>query len=764
MAQPRAPLSRALPFFARGSARTARLLVLAALAGAFGTSGIAQSQDDYESQDVKTAVGEFKGAFRRYQREGDQNAFAEMQAKLEAIQGASSDADVRRALREIDNAAILELLIARGDSARKIYVDLLNRLRAAQEQPGVDLASMREAIAAHITGEQGLFSTRYTDRLASREILRTEYGDLAVPQLMDVLGTAYSEQHGAAKATSDVAEATIALKEIRLRATAPLIAGLSSEDAVGRRNVLRALGEILDPASMPYLALHATEAESDELARGNAAAALDALRRFLPGFDGASFTALGEAYLKRDARLVDPFAAHQASRVWSWSGGSDFASALGFVEVPRVLLPYAYAKECFHRALAAGEDQAAAMRGLAVTYAASRAAGKSEEGTLAEQLDRASVPLRLLGSGTLNEALAWALDHGQLGAAEELIGEMSAVLDAGSAARLTVLNAALDHNDKSIAYSAALALAPVIEVEGVDAQKVLGKLNQAVLEQSVWIVHLVDTNTERLRRFASGMESLGGIFVRTHTSSAAAVKAAASGDAGDAIVWFETPEQDLSRKFFLSAMSKSRPKAKLAIFAGSEAAQADASAAVGEAAIVWGDVDPAAMRLAIFEALEGMRDAERQRADDFARRAAIGLRDLASRAQVLGSATEALIRVISDPSRPLAAMHPAVDALGRLGDATAMGPLADIFVGSTAPEGIDDEQRNALRLSAGRALARVTDRSGGALTAEQIDAVAALLAERNDLGKSAAAILGQAEVAQERRAEWVVANRENLAR
>lgn len=761
MAQPRAPLSRALFLSGRGSAR---LLALAALSGAFGFGGSARAQDDYESQDVKTAVGEFKGAFRRYQREGDQNAFAEMQAQLEAIQGASSDADVRRALREIDNAAILELLVARGDGARKIYVDILNRLRAAADQPGVDLASLREAIAGHITGEQGLFSSRYTDRLASREILRTEYGDLCVPQLMDVLGTPYAEQRGAAKATADVAEATIALKEIRLRATAPLVAGLSSDDAVARRNILRALGEILDPASMPYLALHATEAEGDELARANAAAALDALRRFTSGFDGESFNALGAAYLKRDARLVDPFAAREASRVWSWVGGSDFASALAIVEVPRSLLPYAYAKECFHRALAAGEDGGAAMRGLAVTYAASRAAGRGEEGTLAEQLDRASVPLRLLGSSTLNEALAWALENGQIGAAEELIAEMSSVVDAGSAARLTVLNAALDHNDKSISYSAALALAPVLEVEGVDAQKVLAKLNQAVLEQSVWIVHLVDTDTDRLRRFAAGMESLGGIFVRTHTSSAAAVKAVASGEAGDAIVWFETPNQDLSRKHFLTTVAKSRPAAKLAIFAGGEGAQAETSAAVGDAAIVWGDVDPAAMRLELFTALEGQRDAERQRADDFARRAAIALRDLASRAPVLGSATEALVRVISDPSRPLAAMQPAVEALGRLGDATAMGPLADIFVGSTAPEGIEEEQRTALRLAAGRALARVTDRSGGSLSAEQIDAVAALLTERNDLGKEAAAILGQAEVAQERRVEWVVANRENLAR
>ncbi|MCB9882455.1 MAG: HEAT repeat domain-containing protein [Planctomycetes bacterium] len=720
---------------------------------------------EYENAQVGEVVDRITALTREYLTTGDESKRDEAQqamAELEALQPSKKDAF--RATNEMNNRVLIALLSGRrGEEVRRI-LEALWRPEVPETSPQM-LDDVRDKIEKLVFGDDGLLSSLGTDELFAQRILASDYKDLAVPFLLKILSKAYSE--GNDKANLHIPRANLTLTAIGSAATAPLTVALDSEDEVLRREILRVLGQIKDPASMPFLAWHASEKEGDVIARENAATSLQALRSVYPQFAGATFNDLGNRYLERHQSVVAPFRTKPLLRVWSYTGGDEIDAAFGIRTVPSAIAPYEFAKDSFYRGLDKGENHDASMVGLSLAYAGTQATGRGFE-DLAEQVDRSAVPMRLIDVRHLDMALGTALQNRWFGIAESLILTLGSAVDAGSAGSLTNLIGALGSSDRRVSYTSALALAYVFQAQGVPSQKVVERLKGAIEEHSVFVVQLLDANSERRMATAAALVATGAFHVRQHDTAQSAVLAIQGSSAGDAIIVFEG-NYSLSMAQMLRAFG---PSLKRCVVASTEERASelndlygpDASgASAGLADMIWAaDVDLVG---GLKETLADVRaTGDRLKADLISRMAAEALSEVYPRGAGLEATTDSLIKVITNPDRPASVMLPSVKSLGRFGTADAVEALVALFTGTLTPADADDESGMALRLAAGRGLWRILDRSGSAgLTEDQVTAIAALLSsDELPLALEAATVLSHESLGADQRKAFLMETRQNI--
>ena len=756
--------------------RTPRF-VTACLLGSLLFSGVSAAQD-YDDPEVGKIVDRIKSTFGQWERTGDQTKKAELVDILGELEARDlSQKDALKALGNIDaHVTITMTTSTRGAEATRLLGSLFGAAQRTADADAPSLDDVRGAIEGYVTGEGGLLSDLITDQSFARQVLATEYGDLAVPTLLDLCTTAYHEAKGDQASRVHVPRAILTLQEMGQAATPPLLAALRANDPVVRRNVLKALELIRDARSVPFLAFHASEQnESDPIARENAASALKAVQQVYPRYTDTSFGAFGESFLARDENLVSPFQVSATARIWSYgssdaNGDGSVGAHLKLRKVPRAVLAYEWAKDCFYASLMANENADRATAGLARAYCGGQAAGAGND-DLASLVERSSVPVRLLGVDVLDKALGAAIGAREYSIAERLIGEMGQMVDAGSVSRLSSLLGALNQTDKAISYAAALALARVIEAPGVPKAAVLGKLRAAVSEQSVFVVHLIDSNAQRLQSTAAGLQQLGGFYVRTHGSGKDALRAMNSAAAADAVVMWEG-NYALTPLLVFKGIGSGSP-IKRCLVTNNEDAQSKWDARIGSSAdgrskdlasAIWVNPNPSTLRAGLQELLKDSLDSERLRANAFARDAANALSAIYPESSGLQSVADALIGVITDASRPVDTVHPAVAALSRVGGQDAIAPMLAIFSGTTKPEDADDDTGGALRLAAGEGLWRIIDRSRANLTEDQLGQVAGILGDDNAVALAAATILGHSSsLTAASRMQHLAATRVNLA-
>lgn len=384
--------------------------------------------------------------------------------------------------RTTDHAVWQALLLEQGEIS-KVAQHLLNLATMGRKERSRDEAAIAELVAQATSGDFG-------QRSKARLQLIADHGEFAVPALVEKLGDEDDD-------TGQI-NAMQVLEHLGRSATLPLIAALATDSELARRNIAAVLVQVGDERAAPAIAQLATTDTSD----GVRMAAGEGLRKL--GLTGSAvpadlYMAAARRYLTRSG--IRP--GESSDVVWSFADG-----ALVATDTPGAVYHLELAKQAAHQALALAPSSLEARAIVTGSYLAeaaaiadSAAANPDDEALAALA---AQVPaLQLMAAGTglnsvrraVNDAIAADMVPTAV-AGIQLLG----VLENRSSLASTPLVAALDVDDRRIAYAAALALTSAAAGGAVPAAaRVVDRLANAVTEEAIMTIKVIDVSpaTER---------------------------------------------------------------------------------------------------------------------------------------------------------------------------------------------------------------------------------------------------------------------------
>jgi HEAT repeat protein len=341
-------------------------------------------------------------------------------------------------------------------------------MRAAETAHDDELAQLSQQLLGVI--DQGRFLRRTEPKLIVEDIRRLsttprgkmmairrlkEAGEYAVPYLLNLMGDAIRDPSIETR-LSDMIEA---LPQIGRPAIRPLTAALQMQDAQLKAEVVRALGRIGYPQTLPYLKYQVEKAESTDI-RALAAASIQQIDpRALNTPAAALFYQLAERYYYHDESLA-PEQGVAFGNIWFWDPQ---AGRLQRVEVARAYFHELMAMQCCEWSLRAEQQFGAAIGLWLAAFFKAESTGIKMPDYFGPNHAPALVYATTAGPEYLHQALARAVNDRNaavaLGAVEAMAtnaGEKSLMYTLGPAQPLL---AALGFPDRAVRYSAAIAIA-----------------------------------------------------------------------------------------------------------------------------------------------------------------------------------------------------------------------------------------------------------------------------------------------------------------
>jgi HEAT repeat protein len=348
-------------------------------------------------------------------------------------------------------------------------------------QQGYDLAmkvaeTAQDPDLAQLTGQllgvidQGRFLQRTEPKIIVDEVRRLtgtprgkmtairrlkDAGEYAVPFLLDAMAQAIQDPSTGPK-LSDMIEA---LPQIGRPAIRPLVAALQTDNPRLKAEIIRALGDIGYPQSLPHLKYVAEKAQAADLRE----LALASIRKIDPQAantpSAALFYQLGERYYYHDESLA-PTSGAAFGNLWFWDSQ---ANRLQRVQVDLACFHEFMAMRCCEWSLRAEEQFGPSIGLWLAAFFKAECPGVPMPEYFGPNHARALVYATTAGPEYLHQALARAVNDRNaavaLGAVEALAataGEKSLMYTLGPSQPLLQ---ALTFPDRAVRYSAAIAIA-----------------------------------------------------------------------------------------------------------------------------------------------------------------------------------------------------------------------------------------------------------------------------------------------------------------
>jgi hypothetical protein len=338
-------------------------------------------------------------------------------------------------------------------------------MRVVETSHDTELANLTKQLLAVI--ENGRFLRRSDPRVIVEEIKRLNAdtvrgrmnavtrlknaGEYAIPFMLDVM--ADPGRQGELKNIID------ALPKIGRPAIRPLVAALQTQDVAVRAEIIRALGKIGYPQSLPYLK-YVVENDASNQLRDLASQSMRQIDPRAANTPAAAlFFQLGENYYYHNESLA-PQEGAPIANIWFWDEG---ASRLVRAEVDRAYFHELMAMRCCEWSLKSEEQFGLAIGLWLAAYFKAEATNVAMPEYFDENQAPALVYATTAGPEYLHQALARAVNDRNapvaLGAVEALAtnaGEQSLMYTMGPAQPLLQ---ALSFADRAVRYSAAIAIA-----------------------------------------------------------------------------------------------------------------------------------------------------------------------------------------------------------------------------------------------------------------------------------------------------------------
>jgi len=363
-------------------------------------------------------------------------------------------------------------------------------MKAAENAHDDELASLTKEVLAVV--DQGRFLRRTEPALIVEEIKRLsttvrgkmigtrrlqDAGEYAVPFMIDAMTEAIRNPAYEVK----LADLIEVLPKIGRPAIRPLTAALQTDNPQLKAEIVRALGRIGYPQSLPYLKLIAETSESMEL-RSLAAESIRLIDpRAAGGVASALFYQLGERYYYHDESLAPPTDVNFAN-VWFWDGQT---GRLVRTPVDQAYFHELMAMRCCEWSLRADDQFGMAIGLWLASFFKAESTGIAMPEYFGDNHATASVYATTAGPEYLHQALARAVNDRNaavaLGAVEALAttaGEKSLMYTLGPSQPLLQ---ALSFQDRAVRYSAAIAIGNAgPRQEFVESRIVVQNLSEAL--------------------------------------------------------------------------------------------------------------------------------------------------------------------------------------------------------------------------------------------------------------------------------------------
>lgn len=642
----------------------------------------------------------------------------EAKAKLREILTADpSNADALAMYQSVDQDEYLMLLSDKDDEVRKIAMTILDRAKVERRERSRDAAAIGELVGQALSPDSD-----FAARRAALNGLITKHGEFAVPALLAKLGDADDSPRQIL--------AIYALTELHSAAVLPLIEALKSSKDLVVQNAAAALAQIGDDRAIPALAA---------LADDPRAAIAGIARNFLAKkkVQGNAVDLLvqqAKTYLKG---IVPPGGFSDV--VWHLVDDQLVAT-----DVAPVLYPAELAKSCAADAVAIAPQSVEAATVLAAAnLAEANLIAKSGDESL-KDLEPVVPDLRIAALATGLPALRAALDLGvRDGMVPVALGSIDALASVESADTVgqSTLVKALDSTDKRVQYAAAAAL--VRATGGVNlpaADKVVGVLAEAVAEEHVRTIHVIDPSQDA-RVAVAAASSVRGNAVARDASALTGLGALLKSPQVDVVVVNEVLPDAMPEVLIGNLKKDSRfANTKVVVIARDvEAAKTRFGSTIDGA--VQAPLSGEALVAEVNRVLDGVASPGGERAEAFAKAASESLLALSAKKAKIDGALDSLAKQLN---RGDAVAVPAALALGHSGSAAQFDALV------AALKGGSPEVKKAAAHGLGGILAR-----GAACTPEVFEALLGAVAADGDveLRTAAATALGQAKLEPAKAAE-----------
>jgi len=363
-------------------------------------------------------------------------------------------------------------------------------MKAAENAHDDELASLTKEVLAVV--DEGRFLRRTEPKVIVEEINRLsttvrakmtgtrrlqDAGEYAVPFMIDAMTEAIRNPAYEVK----LADLIEVLPKIGRPAIRPLTTALQTDNPQLKAEIVRALGRIGYPQSLPYLKLIAETSESMEL-RSLAAESIRLIDpRAAGGVASALFYQLGERYYYHDESLAPPMDVNFAN-VWFWDGQT---GRLVRTPVDQAYFHELMAMRCCEWSLKSDDQFGMAIGLWLAAFFKAESTGVAMPEYFGDNHATASVYATTAGPEYLHQALARAVNDRNaavaLGAVEALAttaGEKSLMYTLGPSQPLLQ---ALSFQDRAVRYSAAIAIGNAgPRQEFVESRIVVQNLSEAL--------------------------------------------------------------------------------------------------------------------------------------------------------------------------------------------------------------------------------------------------------------------------------------------
>lgn len=341
-------------------------------------------------------------------------------------------------------------------------------MKVAEAAHDQELSQLTQQLLAVI--DQGRFLQRSEPKIIVDEVRRLtstprgkmtairrlkDAGEYAVPFMLDAMAQAIQDPSASPK-LSDLVEA---LPQIGRPAIRPLMAALQTDNAQVKAEIVRALGVIGYPQSLPHLKYVAEKAQAPELRELALASIRKVDSQAVNTPSAALFYQLAERYYYHDESLA-PTPGAAFGNLWFWDAQ---AGRLQRVEVSLPCFHEFMAMRCCEWSLRAEEGFGPSIGLWLAAFFKAECAGTAMPAYFGENHAKALVYATTAGPEYLHQALARAVNDRNaavaLGAVEALAttaGEKSLMYTLGPAQPLLQ---ALMFPDRAVRYSAAIAIA-----------------------------------------------------------------------------------------------------------------------------------------------------------------------------------------------------------------------------------------------------------------------------------------------------------------
>lgn len=562
----------------------------------------------------------------------------------------------------------------------------------------IDRQNDRDAIRALLTALKADPTPSARRRIVAD--LRARHGEYSVPYMIGALADRSDDAYRV--------RVMLSLAEMGGSVVPPLTEALECEssDPYMARNVAAVLGNIGDPRAIGALAwLANSEAEP-----GVRSAAGDALSRILEGQGrsgldlgpSAQLVHEGNSYLNQSDEVLLPFMYSQV--VWDWEGG-DLQATI----VPRTMYPEEMAKISFYRALDADASNLDARAGLvraAVVQGYELGLIATAGGDVESQMDQASEGLLVAlsaGTNAMERALEQSMSDGDIAATIAILRTFGLTASTPT----TAMQQALGHDVPQVREEAAIALAHTAlsgNSASVDAA-VISNLGTAGGRSIHRTALVIDANDRRRTEMVAALEASG---IACLSSAQGLLGLATLRRAGgvDVVVCASALPDVTTQQVLTNVRNDVRlsntPFVVVAddpeAFDDIEELYSDRADTVVRGVDQVGDVEAA---------LSERVNTDRAEADDLAMRAASALSALAAAGVDVAAASDQLAGTLaSSEARPDAVIVPALRTLALRGNDSHAQAMLGVLT--------DDARSDAARTVAGRSLANLLRRTGGA--------------------------------------------------